>query len=390
MLNNSLIVLPFSNGVGGNHSTEEYEGILYLQIKRFFKQISFSDLINEVISLNIGGDTNCEDVLGEHSDEDDHHKHETEDFEDEEFNEIDVILATVLAKMRTLQGEFGNKIVEKEGDPVKLEEDFPSARVKRESEENVSGLLTKALAERSHLTSNAQTVGTMLATIPSILEDHGVSFESISKHLYNLEDSLSKIADKMGDHHEQSHILALENVIESGFTKLAENEAKMTQAVKENGKMLESGLTKVAETNSEVLGGMSDNLHNGLDSIVEKMDYAANLEETLHEGFHSISDKVGDKSKIGDTIHDGLHEISEKVDAINSYGLTGIINSIDDHHKHPYPAVHGGDDHDHHGPCEYESSYLSYIIIGDMCLSVCPHFFGIHLSPCPALPYRTF
>ena len=81
------------------------------------------------------------------------------------------------------------------------------------------------------------------------------------------------------------------------------------------------------------------------------MDYAANLEETLHEGFHSISDQVGEKSKIGDTIHDGLHEISEKIDAVNSYGLTGIINSIDDHHKIPYTSGHG-DDHDHHGPCK--------------------------------------
>ena len=152
-----------------------------------------------------------------------------------------------------------------------------------------SGILN-TLSERSHLSSSPQTVGSYLATIPGILQDQGVTFDTISKHILNFERSM-------------------ENVIESGFSKLSD----------------------------------------GLDSIVEKMDYSANVEETLHDGFHSIAEMMEDKAT-DDTIHDGLHEISEKIETINSYGLTGILNSLDSHDHHTFPDGHGfghDDDHDH-------------------------------------------
>ena len=232
-------------------------------------------------------------------------------------------------------------------------------RVKRHAEEEpdnesrsndeVSGLLTKSLTDRSHLTSNAQTVGTMLATIPGILEDHGVSFESISKHLYNFEKSM-------------------EGVIENGFTKLAETmkdngktlhqemeSLKMTIGDKDSD-ILETGLMTIAEkvgdngktihqemeSLKKTIGDNGETLHQGMDSMVEKMENVANLEETLHEGFHGITEKLSDKTKIDDTIHDGLHEISEKIETINSYGLSGIIKSLDSHdHPSTFPHGHG-------------------------------------------------
>ena len=198
----------------------------------------------------------------------------------------------------------------------------------RSNDELVPGLV-KALSERSHLSSNAQTVGSLLATIPGILEDHGVSFDSISKHLFNFEKSL-------------------ENTIESGFSNIAKTIDKNAEKLGELGETIKQTAKETGDINAEKLGELGETLHNGLDSMVEKMDYNANIEETLHEGFHSISEKLEDKSKIDDTIHDGLHEISEKIETINSYGLTGIINSLDDHDHHTYPAGHGPNDgHDH-------------------------------------------
>ncbi len=286
---------------------------------------------------------------------------EPEYFMNEEINEMDTILETVIQRMRRLQkDDFKLKApVDKVVASVLKER---NSRVKRNTEgqddevaegrsndDIVSGSgLLNTLSERSHLSSNPQTVGSYLATIPGILKDQGVTFDSISKHIFNFEKSM-------------------ENVIESGFSKLAEQVKQAGDRIGESGEKNSEVLSDIGDflhqdINSikQTIGENGETLHQGLDSIVEKMDYNANVEETLHDGFHSIADMLEDKST-DDTIHDGLHEISEKIETINSYGLTGIINSLDSHDygHHAFPAGHGPDDgHDHisyghgHG-CKY-------------------------------------
>ena len=309
--------------------------------------MSFLDLLNEVVSNEDWKDIRESEAVNSF-------------YEDkEEVNEIDLILETVLQRMRSLQEDIGNTSVDDLVASVMKERESTS-RVKRDAkgdnvqvaesrsnDELVPGLV-KALSERSHLSSNAQTVGSLLATIPGILEDHGVSFDSISKHLFNFEKSL-------------------ENTLESGLSNIAET-IKQTakETAGENVKSLENTIESGFSKNADKLGEMGETLHNGLDLMVDKMDYNANIEETLHEGFHSISEKLEDKTKIDDTIHDGLHEISEKIETINSYGLTGIINSLDDHDHHTYPAGHGPNDgHDHghsygHGHGGHGCKYLIF------------------------------
>ena len=272
----------------------------------------------------------------------------------EEINEMDNILETVIQRMRTLQDEEDIKKnpVDKVVASVLKER---NTRVKRNTEEKEgfqfplgrsnddfvtgSGIL-KTIADRSHLSSNPQTVGSYLATIPGILEDQGVTFDSISKHIYNFEKSM-------------------ENVIESGFSKLADQINKAGDKIGASGDILSNigdFLHQDIDSLKQTIGENGETLHKGLDSIAEKMEYNANIEETLHDGFHSIAETLEDKST-DDTIHDGLHEISEKIETINSYGLTGIINSLDSHDHHTFQDGHGhDDDHDHnhgHG-CKYD------------------------------------
>ena len=107
---------------------------------------------------------------------------------------------------------------------------------------------------------------------------------------------------------------------------------------------------------------IGDTMHQGLHSIIEKMEHNDHLEDTLHGGLDLIAEKLGDKSKIHDTIHDGLHEISEQIETVNTYGLSGLINTLDGHdHPISYSPGHGpSDGHTHYGSCKFELFYLSY------------------------------
>ena len=71
-------------------------------------------------------------------------------------------------------------------------------RVKRDAdaatsdEDDLPNLLSKTIRERQSSTS--QTVGSMLAKIPGILEKHGVSFESIGNNI--IEASFAKTSNE--------------------------------------------------------------------------------------------------------------------------------------------------------------------------------------------------
>ena len=263
-----------------------------------------------------------------------------DDMFNEEENEMDIDLETFLEKIRALQekndtihslDEVVSFVLTKKNSRAKrnVEEEEVLAAENRSNDDVVSGLV-KTLSERSQLSSNSQTVGSLLATIPGILQSQGVKFDSISNHIVNFEKSI-------------------ENVIESGFSKIAEQVKQAGDRIGKSGEKNSEILSDIGDflhqdidSLKQTIGDNGETLHQGLDSIVEKMEYSANVEETLHDGFHSIAEKlVEDKSKLDDTIHDGLHEISEKIDSVNSYGLTGIINSLESHGYSKLPIVHG-------------------------------------------------
>ena len=174
-------------------------------------------------------------------------------------------------------------------------------------ETELAELIKASVKDRSHL--EGQTVGSLLATIPAILEQNGLT---LSTDLHSLQSSV-------------------EHSLEEGMAQLG---------------------SKLSDQLSKSLAPLNDlhDLHN-LEALPEKLTDHSELSEIVHDGFDSLAEKLSDKTKIDDTIHDGLHEISEKLEEVNSYGLNGImdqISKIDLHTGHHYPGPgHGG--HGGHG-----------------------------------------
>ena len=274
-------------------------------------------------------------------------------------DDIDAILDLMLQRMR-MSKDF-NKIEDNSVHEA-LDTVLKERRKKRNAEVGSSEEHAALLRSQQVSTKNSGvSVGTLLAAIPDILEDHGVSFGAISNHLYNFEKSL-------------------EGAVESGFAKVAET---MKQTAHENAETLSHGLESIQQTmtkngdtsskglvsikesldqNGQRMAEIGDTMHQGLHSIMEKMEHNAHLEDTLHSGLDLIAEKLADKSKIHDTIHDGLHEISEQIETVNTYGLSGLINTLDGHdHPISYPPGHGpSDGHTHYGSCKFELFYLSF------------------------------
>ena len=178
-------------------------------------------------------------------------------------------------------------------------------------EAELAELIKASVKDRSHL--EGQTVGSLLATIPAILEQNGLT---LSTDIHSLQSSV-------------------EHSLEEGMAQLG---------------------SKLSDQLSKSLAPLKDlhDLHN-LEALPEKLTDHSELSEIVHDGFDSLAEKLSDKTKIDDTIHDGLHEISEKLEEVNSYGLNGImdqISKIDLHTGHHYSSVsHGGGHHvaDEHG-----------------------------------------
>ena len=87
-------------------------------------------------------------------------------------------------------------------------------RVKRDTEREpklsqekargkLENVVETALRQRTH--NDAQTVGTMLAQIPGILEDHGLSFESISNGFRSFQSSIENLGKQMHEDNKQMH-----------------------------------------------------------------------------------------------------------------------------------------------------------------------------------------
>ena len=297
------------------------------------------------------------------------HVDEVTEIENEDH--IGDILDMVLARMRMVHesNEVQDNSVHNEGFSVSEEISKDRKTRSTDTEDSVALLRSQQISTKS----SGVSVGTLLAAIPDILEDHGVTFGAISNHLYNFEK-------------------ALEGAVKSGFSEVAETMKQtskaQTETMKQTSEALNQNLEKNSETlnhgfesiqktihqtahensetmamavnqNSETLNHGLDSIqktiHQGLGSIIEKMEHNVKLEDTLHDGLHLISDKIGDKTKIDDTLHDGLHEITEQIQAVNTYGLSGLINTLDGHdHILTYPHK-PTDSHIHAGPCKLKS-----------------------------------
>ena len=191
-------------------------------------------------------------------------------------------------------------------------------RVRRDTE--LAELVKGSFKERTHL--EGQTVGSLLATIPAILQKEGLTLTSISDNILSLQSSL-------------------EHSLTDGMAHLGE----------ELSQQLEKSLAPLKDLHD---------LHY-LEVLPDKLTDHGELTETVHDGFDALVEKMADKTKIDDTLHDGLHEISEKLGEVNSYGLNGImdqISKIDDGHHYSYPSHGPSHGHDYHVTAKHGYEHL--------------------------------
>ena len=255
------------------------------------------------------------------------------------------------------------------------------------NEDDFPHLLSKTIRERQSV-STSQTVGSMLARIPGILTDHGVTFESIGNNIVNFESSLERIlasgltrlTDKMGDIGNKIERGLSQNLINGGFgeqsslkealdniaERMSDDSVAITNALQEQSRIIQESSDKESKAlhdgfdqMSKRLGDESDlkdvihdglrdivekmtdeshleeTLHAGMDGIIEKLGTNGKLEETLHAGMDGIIEKLGTEGKLEEAVHDGLHSIASKLeDNTNientlSTGLSGISQKLD-------------------------------------------------------------
>ena len=77
------------------------------------------------------------------------------------------------------------------------------------------------------------------------------------------------------------------------------------------------------------MSNLDDVVHDGLHQIAERLGDENKLEETLHHGLETIAENLGSETNLEDAVHDGLHGIADKLEQITTYGLDGIMDSLD-------------------------------------------------------------
>ena len=181
-----------------------------------------SDVFNEVLQTNSNDEDENEgvsetliDFLDTAAIPDQDRNDNDDDFSDTE-NQIDIILDLVLERMRIL--ERNNEVVHNSVDEVlkSVLNERNKSRVRRQTEpdrepkqskenvrEKLETVVETALRQRTH--NDAQTVGSMLAKIPGILEDHQLSFDSIVSGFRSFESSIENIAKQMHEDNTQMH-----------------------------------------------------------------------------------------------------------------------------------------------------------------------------------------
>ena len=317
-----------------------------------------SDFLNEVLQTT--------GILNENEVDSEQEDNFIENDAIDDINEIDVILDTVLQRMRKL--EENNELMHNSVDKVikSALHQKQNSRVRRQTDpdrepkqakgnmrEKLESVVETALRQRTH--NDAQTVGTMLAQIPGILEDHGLSFDSIVSSFRSFESSIENIAKQMHEDNKQMHMdsLKIQDKLTSGLDGIKEEihdqlepiglkESKLDEIVHEGldqiakklgdesklDETIHEGLHEIAEKFGDN-SNLDDVVHDGLHQIAEKLGDENKLEETIHHGLETIAENMGGKSNLEDAVHDGLHGIADKLDQITTYGLDGIMDSLD-------------------------------------------------------------
>ena len=216
-------------------------------------------------------------------------------------------------------------------------------------------ILEKSITQKSESATRngsvrAETVGSLLATIPGILQVHEESYDAIGDQISTVGSQLTQIGSAL-----VNAISSVGETITSASETMHQDSVKMhdkletnAQLVHNDAKVLHKDIAKLDSTQHDGMhslmssftnednniNGLTEALHDGLDMISMKMPEKNHLEETVHDGFDSVVESLSDKDELGSIIHDGLHDLSEHIGDKSDFsqvlhsGLDGIQDAL--------------------------------------------------------------
>ena len=176
-------------------------------------------------------------------------------------------------------------------------------------------------------TATTQTVGSLLAKIPGILEVHEQSYNEIVNQISGVGTSIASaigttlgsaitqgintIGDKIGEGFDQMHSDAQQTL-----KVMVKQEKTLQDGIDRSEKTLHDGMHNLVTSltdDENNINGLKDVLHNGLDTLSEKIGTKSKLEEAVHDGFDLLAGKLSEKGKLETILHNGLDTLSEKM-----------------------------------------------------------------------------
>ena len=177
----------------------------------------------------------------------------------------------------------------------------------------LESMLGKSITPKSETSIRGETVGSLLATIPGILQVHEESYNTIGHQISSVGSGLiaaiNSVGEKMQETLHQDAVEMRETLHQDART-LHQDMEKLDKTQHDGMHSLMSSFTD--EDNN--FNRLTETLHDGLDTISLNMPEKDHLEEAVHEGFHSVVESLSDPDELGSIIHDGLHDISEHIE----------------------------------------------------------------------------
>ena len=186
----------------------------------------------------------------------------------------------------------------------------------------------------------AETVGSLLATIPGILEGHEQSYNAIGEEISSIGAGLIAAITSVGQTMHQDAVQSHEDAVsmkESMHNDLVKNSKALVQEIVKLDKTQHDGMHSLMSSFTDEdnnINGLTEALHDGLDMISMKMPEKNYLSETVHDGFDSLVESLSDRDELGSIIHDGLHDLSEHIGDKSDFsqvlhsGLDGIQDAL--------------------------------------------------------------
>ena len=217
-------------------------------------------------------------------------------------------------------------------------------------------ILEKSITQKSESATRngsvrAETVGSLLATIPGILQLHEQSYDNIGDQISSGVSGLISAITSMTNKLEQNAQLVHQDAVqmkqsmhqdavsmkESMHNDMLKNSKALVQEIVKLDKTQHDGMHSLMSSFTDEdnnINGLTEALHDGLDMISMKMPEKNHLEEAVHDGFDSVVESLSDRDELGSIIHDGLHDLSEHIGDKSDFsqvlhsGLDGIQDAL--------------------------------------------------------------